>query len=134
MVLSGAINKELVSWISKAGGKAVGISGKDGALVTARKVEAQKLGKAIEDPDSGEAIGYSCAYGPRVWQYLVVSAHGRVTTSFPIQLRDNCYNHDFAVTRKFSICFDGNLVLGMEVQATGSMWRFLRDRPGEGGG
>jgi len=56
MVLSGAINKELVSWISKAGGKAVGISGKDGAMVTARKVTAQKLGKAIEDPDSGESL------------------------------------------------------------------------------
>ena len=62
MVLSGAINKELVSWISKAGGKAVGISGKDGALVTARKVEAQKLGKAIEDPDSGEAIVVDLGY------------------------------------------------------------------------
>ena len=56
MVLSGAINKELVSWISKAGGKAIGISGKDGAMVTARKVGAQKLGKAIADPDSGEAL------------------------------------------------------------------------------
>lgn len=62
MVLSGAINKELVSWIGKAGGKAVGISGKDGALVTARKVEAQKLGKAIEDPDSGEAIVVDLGY------------------------------------------------------------------------
>jgi acetylglutamate kinase len=56
MVLSGAINKELVSWIGKAGGKAVGISGKDGAMVTARKVVAQKMGKAIEDPEGGEAL------------------------------------------------------------------------------
>ena len=56
MVLSGAINKELVSWIGKAGGKAIGISGKDGALVTARKVGAQKLGKAIMDAESGEAL------------------------------------------------------------------------------
>ncbi|WP_068087905.1 acetylglutamate kinase [Novosphingobium rosa] len=56
MVLSGAINKELVSWIGKAGGKAVGISGKDGAMVTARKVIAQKKGKVIEDPEGGEAL------------------------------------------------------------------------------
>jgi acetylglutamate kinase len=55
MVLSGAINKELVSWIGKAGGKAVGISGKDGAMVIARKVTAQKLGKAIEGED-GESL------------------------------------------------------------------------------
>ena len=47
MVLSGAINKELVRWIAGAGGKAVGISGKDGGLVTARKVT-----RTTRDPDS----------------------------------------------------------------------------------
>lgn len=47
MVLSGAINKELVGWIAGAGGKAIGISGKDGGLVTARKVE-----RTNRDPDS----------------------------------------------------------------------------------
>ncbi len=47
MVLSGGINKELVSWISKAGGKGLGISGKDGGLVTARKVS-----RTVKDPDS----------------------------------------------------------------------------------
>jgi len=62
MVLSGAINKELVSWIAKAGGKAVGISGKDGGMVIARKVQAQKLGKAIEDPDSGESLIVDLGY------------------------------------------------------------------------
>ena len=38
MVLSGAINKELVGWIAAAGGKALGVSGKDGGMVIARKV------------------------------------------------------------------------------------------------
>jgi acetylglutamate kinase len=47
MVLSGAINKELVGWISEAGGRAVGISGKDGNFVTAEKVE-----RTTRDPDS----------------------------------------------------------------------------------
>jgi acetylglutamate kinase len=47
MVLSGAINKELVSWISQAGGKAVGISGKDGGFVT-----AEKIARTTRDPDS----------------------------------------------------------------------------------
>ena len=42
MVLSGAINKELVAWINAAGGKAVGISGKDANLVTATKVTRTK--------------------------------------------------------------------------------------------
>ncbi|MCJ2182082.1 acetylglutamate kinase [Novosphingobium sp. 1949] len=47
MVLSGAINKEIVGWIAKAGGRAMGISGKDGKMVTARKVQRTK-----KDPDS----------------------------------------------------------------------------------
>src|SRR5512139_138559 len=47
MVLSGAINKELVGWIAGAGGKAIGISGKDGGLVTATKVS-----RTSKDPDS----------------------------------------------------------------------------------
>jgi acetylglutamate kinase len=47
MVLSGAINKELVGWIAQAGGKALGISGKDGSLVTATKVR-----RTAKDPDS----------------------------------------------------------------------------------
>jgi acetylglutamate kinase len=47
MVLSGAINKELVSWIAQAGGKAVGISGKDGGFVIAEKVQ-----RTTRDPDS----------------------------------------------------------------------------------
>ena len=47
MVLSGAINKELVGWVNQAGGKAIGISGKDGKLVTATKVR-----RTAKDPDS----------------------------------------------------------------------------------
>ncbi|EQB15782.1 MAG: acetylglutamate kinase [Novosphingobium lindaniclasticum] len=47
MVLSGVINKEIVGWIAQAGGKAMGISGKDGGLVTASKVQ-----RTAKDPDS----------------------------------------------------------------------------------
>lgn len=47
MVLSGAINKELVGWIAQAGGKALGVSGKDGGMVTATKIERTR-----RDPDS----------------------------------------------------------------------------------
>ena len=47
MVLSGAINKEIVSWIGKAGGRAVGLSGKDGRMVIAEKVR-----RTQKDPDS----------------------------------------------------------------------------------
>jgi acetylglutamate kinase len=38
MVLSGAINKQIVSTINAAGGTAVGLSGKDGKLIEARRL------------------------------------------------------------------------------------------------
>ena len=47
MVLAGSINKQLVTGINHAGGKAVGLSGKDGNLVIARKLLRTK-----RDPDS----------------------------------------------------------------------------------
>ena len=43
MVLTGSINKQIVTGINAAGGRAVGISGKDGNLVIAKKIERIKL-------------------------------------------------------------------------------------------
>lgn len=47
MVLAGSINKSIVSAISKAGGKAVGLCGKDASLI-----RAEKLMRKVKDPDS----------------------------------------------------------------------------------
>ena len=47
MVLAGKINKEIVTAIQAAGGRAVGLSGKDGRLIQARK-----LTRTRRDPDS----------------------------------------------------------------------------------
>jgi acetylglutamate kinase len=47
MVLAGAINKEIVGYINAAGGRAVGLCGKDGNMVTARKVT-----RTVVDPGS----------------------------------------------------------------------------------
>jgi acetylglutamate kinase len=44
MVLVGRVNKELVTMVNNAGGKAVGICGKDGNLVQARSVDREKVG------------------------------------------------------------------------------------------
>lgn len=44
MVLVGRVNKELVSLINQAGGLAVGLCGKDGNLVTARRIENKDIG------------------------------------------------------------------------------------------
>ena len=46
MVLTGSINKQIVSGINAAGGRAVGISGKDGNLIIARKLERTKMDPA----------------------------------------------------------------------------------------
>lgn len=47
MVLAGSINKQIVSAINACGGQSVGISGKDGNLMKATKMEKQ-----VKDPDS----------------------------------------------------------------------------------
>lgn len=47
MVLSGSINKQIVSAINRVGGAAVGLSGKDGSLIRARKLQRTRL-----DPES----------------------------------------------------------------------------------
>jgi len=47
MVLAGSINKQIVGFINGAGGKAVGLCGKDGNMVTARKIS-----RTVPDPDS----------------------------------------------------------------------------------
>ncbi len=47
MVLAGSINKEIVQLINEAGGRAVGLTGKDGNLAT-----AERLTRTVVDPDS----------------------------------------------------------------------------------
>jgi len=44
MVLGGLVNKEIVSLINKHGGKAIGLSGKDGGLITAKKKFIKRAG------------------------------------------------------------------------------------------
>lgn len=48
MVLSGQINKQIVAAINAAGGTAIGLSGKDGGLITVRKAA-----RTTKDPESG---------------------------------------------------------------------------------
>ncbi len=47
MVLVGKVNKEIVNLLNQSGAKAVGLSGKDGQLIKARKMEM-----AVENPES----------------------------------------------------------------------------------
>jgi acetylglutamate kinase len=47
MVLAGSLNKQIVGYINNAGGKAVGLCGKDGDMV-----KAVKATRTVKDPDS----------------------------------------------------------------------------------
>src|SRR6266550_9132372 len=51
MVLSGTINKQIVAGINSAGGRAVGVSGKDGNMVRAKKIERSRI-----DPKTQERV------------------------------------------------------------------------------
>jgi len=56
MVLGGLVNKNIVALINAHGGRAVGLSGKDGELIRARKLVLRKEG-ATDDEDTVE-LGY----------------------------------------------------------------------------
>ena len=53
MVLGGKVNKEIVNLINRAGGKAVGLTGKDGGLIQAKKL---KMTKRSEETGETEII------------------------------------------------------------------------------
>lgn len=57
MVLTGSINKQIVTGINAAGGRAVGLSGKDGNLVIARKVAMTQT-----DPKTGERVAVDLGF------------------------------------------------------------------------
>jgi acetylglutamate kinase len=48
MVLGGAVNKDIVSSINRNGGKAIGVTGKDGQLIRARKLEVTRLSPDLQ--------------------------------------------------------------------------------------
>jgi acetylglutamate kinase len=54
MVLGGLVNKEIVSLINQHGGKAVGLTGKDGDFIHARKIQLKK--SVLDSDDASEII------------------------------------------------------------------------------
>jgi acetylglutamate kinase len=89
MVLSGAINKEIVGWIGQAGGRAIGLSGKDGGLVTATKIKRSK-----RDPDSKieQSVDLGFVGEPRIVDRRVIDtqvAAGMIPVIAPIAIGDD---------------------------------------------
>ena len=59
MVLGGLVNKEIVNLINQHGGKAVGLSGKDGGMIRAKKLmlkHAEKEGEWLDIGQVGEVV------------------------------------------------------------------------------
>jgi acetylglutamate kinase len=69
MVLGGLINKQIVSLINAHGGRAVGLSGKDGGLIKARKKTLRKGGAGTEELDIG-LVGEVASVEPQVLKSL----------------------------------------------------------------
>ncbi len=50
MVLGGRVNKEIVTSINRSGGKAIGVTGKDGGLIRAAKLQITRHGAELSAP------------------------------------------------------------------------------------
>lgn len=75
MVLGGLVNKEIVHLINRHGGSAVGLSGKDGDLVRARKITVTQRSAITEEPeiiDLGH-VGEVASIDPAIVDLLVQS-------------------------------------------------------------
>lgn len=51
MVLGATVNKQIVSSINRNGGKAIGVTGKDGQLIRARKMEVSRQTPGMQAPE-----------------------------------------------------------------------------------
>jgi acetylglutamate kinase len=73
MVLTGTVNKQIVSAINNAGGKAVGVSGKDGQMIVAKKAIRTKLNPATgkEEPVDLGFVGEPEEINTEVLQAIV---------------------------------------------------------------
>jgi acetylglutamate kinase len=89
MVLGGKVNKEIVAGISRQGGKAVGLSGKDGELIRARKlhiVHQEDDAKPPEIIDPG-LVGEVTHINPDLINTL--ARHGFIPIIAPVGTGDN---------------------------------------------
>jgi acetylglutamate kinase len=51
MVLGGSVNKEIVASINRNGGKAIGVTGKDGQLIRASKLQVNRYSPELDAPE-----------------------------------------------------------------------------------
>jgi acetylglutamate kinase len=87
MVLGGKINKEIVGLINQHGGRAIGLSGKDGGLIKASRLKVRQPGSGEESPliDIG-LVGKVDAINSHVIQ--VLDSSGYIPIIAPVGVGD----------------------------------------------
>jgi len=93
MVLVGKVNQEIVSLINQYGGKAVGLSGKDGNLIVARRRPPQKV--QADGETSVVDLGYVGdveSVNPEIIQILSQEGYIPVISSIGVGLDGESYN------------------------------------------
>src|SRR5512132_1113020 len=91
MVLGGQVNKEIVNLINRHGGRAVGLTGKDGAFIRARKMMVRGPGDADGMIDIGQ-VGEVEAIDPAIVQTLLAGGFIPVIAPVGFGARGESYN------------------------------------------
>jgi acetylglutamate kinase len=94
MVLVGKVNKEIVALINQNGGEAVGLSGKDGGLLTAKKMKYLKKGvdnQSSEIIDIG-MVGEIVSINDRILRSLIESGFIPIIAPVGVGKKGETYN------------------------------------------
>jgi acetylglutamate kinase len=91
MVLSGQVNKDVVNLINQAGGKAVGLTGKDGGMIQARKLQLQSRDNQADLIDIG-LVGDITRIDPALISYLEAGAFIPVIAPIGVGENGETYN------------------------------------------
>ena len=94
MVLGGLVNKEIVQLINRHGGQAVGLTGKDGGLIRARRLTVERPSPELDAPeiiDLGH-VGEVHAIDPRVVRML--ERDGFIPVIAPIGVGEDGFSYN----------------------------------------
>ena len=94
MVLGGKVNKEIVGNINHFGGKAVGLSGKDGNLIAAKKMAMQRINPDTLTPEIIDVgmVGEVVSINPEVISVLEESSFIPVIAPIGVGVNGETYN------------------------------------------
>lgn len=94
MVLGGLVNKEIVSLINSHGGRAIGLTGKDGPLIHARKLTLSRRREALEAPEIIDLgyVGEVTSINKSVLDYLTTGEFIPVIAPIGVGANGESYN------------------------------------------